>query len=262
MDYKDSKNKQHFMQFKNNCIKELDDMIDTTMSSDYKKAVNLTYWIRDYKNYLKQEETFRPVYLPVYKYGAVVEINLGFRVGSEFGGLHYGIVVNKNDKKTSPTLTIIPMRSMKKKIHYTELDLGDEFYNLAQSKVTLLVEQYKEMQERFDCEALQIKDQIQHIISRPIVIEDEDRVNELTRKVESLTQQVKDISSKIDDLENGLKRVSKLKNGSLALPNQVLTISKMRVKDPLSERGTLYNITLSKTTMERLKNKFHTIYFD
>lgn len=262
MDYKDPRNKQHFVQFKNNCIKGLSDMINTTMSSDYKKAVNLTYWIRDYKNYLKQEDTFRPVYLPAYKYGAVVEINLGFRVGSEFGGLHYGIVVNKKDKKTSPTLTIIPMRSMKKKKHYTELDLGDEFYNLAQSKVTLLIEQYEEMQKNFNCEAVQIKDQIQHIRSRPIAIEDEDRINELTRKVESLTQQGKDISSKIDDLENGLKRMSKLKNGSLALPNQILTISKMRVKDPLSERGTLYNITLSNTTMERLKNKFRTIYFD
>ncbi len=262
MNYKDPKNKQHFLRFKNNCVKELNDMIDATMYSDYKKAVNLTYWIRDYKNYLKQEKTFRPVYLPVYKYGAVVEINLGFRVGSEFGGLHYGIVVNKHDKKTSPTLTIIPMRSLKKKIHYTELNLGDEFYNLAQSKVTLLVEQYEEMQERFECEVVQIKDQIQGIRSKPIVIEDENRINELTRRVESLTQQRKNISSKIDDLENGLQRVSKLKNGSLALPNQILTISKMRVKDPLSERGTFYNITLSKASMEKLKNKFHTMYFD
>lgn len=262
MNFKDIKNKEFFIGFKKQCISDLDTYINRLMQSNYKQAVNLTYWIRDYKNYVQQEQTFKPKYLPVYSYGAVVEINLGFRLGSEFGGLHYGIVLNKKDKKSNPNLTIIPMRSMKEKIHYTELSIGDEFFNLAESKVNLLNDELNRMQSDFKKEILHVNHLITDLTSKDVLSDDGINLEDLYSKIEDLEQENKRISKTISEHENCLKRISKLKNGSIVLPNQVLTISKMRIRDPIRPGDTLHNIKLSKATMARIKEKFHQLYFD
>lgn len=249
-DYKKIENKDDFIEFKSKCISELDQYIDGLIDENYKQSVNLTYWVRSFKNYLKQEKTFESKYRPVYRYGSVVEIDLGYRIGSEFGGQHYGIVINKKDKKANPNLTIIPMKSMKNNIHYTEVDIGKEFYNLAKSKVELLTQQKTELVNKY------IED-IDKIEENHKNNNDEDNKNEINR----LNEQSNNIITNIKELKLCLQRISKLKYGSIALPNQVLTISKMRVRDPISTRDTLYGITLSDSTMEKIKTEFDRIYF-
>lgn len=258
MDFKDINNKNDFLIFKDKCISGLNDSIESLMESDYKQSVNLTYWIRDYKNFIKQEKTFNPKYLPEYKYGSVIEMNLGFRVGSEFGGQHYGIVINKKDKKSNPNLTIIPMRSIKEKIHYSEVNIGNEFFNLAQNKVNLLVEQYNSMKN-------ELEEEINKLEKNILENRDENKKfiqqKEFDSKMKKLISKSTELTNKIVDLKSCLKRISKLKDGSLALPTQILTISKMRVKDPIRGRDTLFNITLSDTTMRVIKDKFEKLYF-
>lgn len=261
MDFKDLNNKNEFMVFKNECILDLSNSIDSLMTSDYKQSVNLTYWIRDYKNFIKQEKTFNPKYLPKYKFGSVVEVNLGFRVGSEFGGQHYGIVINKRDKKSNPNLTIIPMRSIKEKIHYTEVNIGNEFYNLAQNKVNLLNEQYTTMKNELEKEIDELEENLKSTKYNEYKNKDKFFQKDFDAKMKELILKSKELTNKIVDLESCLKRISKLKDGSLALPNQILTISKMRVKDPIRDRDTLFNITLSDTTMKIIKDKFEKLYF-
>lgn len=250
VDLKKIENKNDFIKFKDKCISDLNKYIDNLKSDNYKQAVNLTYWLNSYRNYLKQEKTFESKYRPVYKYGSVVEIDLGYRIGSEFGGQHYGIVINKKDKKANPNLTIIPMKSMKNNIHYTEVDIGKEFYNLAKSKVELLTQQKTELVNKY------IED-IDKIEENYKINNGEDNKNEINR----LNEQRNNIITSIKELELCLQRISKLKYGSIALPNQVLTISKMRVRDPISTRDTLYGITLSDSTMEKIKKGFDRIYF-
>ena len=48
-----------------------------------------------------------------YKRGEIVKVHLGFNVGSEEGGLHYAVVLDKNNAKSSPVITIIPLTSVK-----------------------------------------------------------------------------------------------------------------------------------------------------
>lgn len=261
MDYKDINNKDDFIKFKSKCISELDDSINELMLRDYKQSVNLTYWIKDYKNFLKKEKTFDSTYLPVYKFGSIVEINLGFRVGSEFGGQHYGIVINRKDKKSNPNLTVIPMRSLKQNLHYSEVNIGNEFYNLAKNKVTLLNEQHNTIKNDLEKEIQNLKEMLKN--KDELNCEDSTIIseNELDNKLKELLSKDRVLSNKIKELSNCLKRISKLKDGSIALPNQILTISKMRVKDPIRVHDTLYNITLSDFTMEKIKEKFEKIYF-
>ena len=254
VDLKKIENKNDFIKFKDKCISDLNKYIDNLKSANYKQAVNLTYWLNSYMNYLKQEKTFNSIYRPVYKFGSVVEINLGFRLGSEFGGLHYGIVINKKDKKANPNLTIIPMRSMKENIRYTEVAIGSEFYNLAKNKVELLANEKTEMENNFIEKIKELEENLSNS-------DFENNKKYYESELKELISQKNSINSNIEDLKSCLNRISKLKDGSIALPNQVLTISKMRVKDPIKTRDTLYGIVLSDSTMEKIKKGFDRIYF-
>lgn len=254
VDLKKIENKNDFIKFKDKCISDLNQYIDNLMSDNYKQAVNLTYWLNSYRNFLKQEKTFKSVYLPDYKYGSVVEINLGFRLGSEFGGQHYGIVINKKDKKSNPNLTIIPMRSMKENIRYTEVEIGSEFYNLAKNKVELLANEKTDLENSFIEKIKELEENLSNS-------DFEDNKKYFESELKELISQKNNINSNIEDLKSCLNRISKLKDGSIALPNQVLTISKMRVKDPIKTRDTLYGIVLSDSTMEKIKKGFDRIYF-
>ncbi|WFA10377.1 type II toxin-antitoxin system PemK/MazF family toxin [Tissierella sp. Yu-01] len=117
---------------------EFNKFLEDLSISNYKKSALITYWLNDYKNYLANEESFTPRKLVKYKRGSIIKVNLGFNLGNEQGGLHYCIVLNKNDTINTPLLNIIPLSSIKdpsKKIHYTNVNLGDEVYKSLKSKL-------------------------------------------------------------------------------------------------------------------------------
>ena len=97
-------------------IAELANNISTflknVLGTDQHKAALLYYWLRNYLRYIKQEETFNPKYFPQFKPGDIVKVDFGFGIGSEFGGLHYAIVLAPSNAKNS-TVTVVPLRSLK-----------------------------------------------------------------------------------------------------------------------------------------------------
>lgn len=85
-------------------------------------------WLSHQNKYLVWEETFNPLFLKKYKRGEVILANFGFNVGSEFGGMHYAVVIKK-DKKSNPLLNVIPLSSLKEEqtqsdLHHEEVYLG------------------------------------------------------------------------------------------------------------------------------------------
>ncbi|MFR4125889.1 hypothetical protein [[Ruminococcus] torques] len=48
----------------------------------------------------------------------MIQVDLGFRIGHEEGGLHYAVVLNKKDSPYSDILTVLPLSS-KKRIYHT-----------------------------------------------------------------------------------------------------------------------------------------------
>lgn len=110
-----------------------------------KKAELISYWLRKYIYYLKQEETFIPSRNPDYKKGDIVRANLGFNIGSEHGGRHYAIILDNNNNPNNPVVTIIPLSSYKgKPIRNSEVYLGDNIYNSLKIKVSGIQTAYKE----------------------------------------------------------------------------------------------------------------------
>ncbi len=57
----------------------------------------------------------------------------------------------------------------------------------------------------------------------------------------------------LDVIDVGFKKVTKLKLGSYAIINQITTISKMRIKNPLDEVGHLSNLVVSDKYMEEIQ---------
>ena len=51
-----------------------------------------------------------------------------------------------------------------------------------------------------------------------------------------------------------------MKEGSVALVNQITTVSKMRIFDPRNIHGVLSGISLSSESMERINKKVKELY--
>lgn len=78
---------------------------------DDEKQQKLLKWLEVQTKYFRWEENFDPTYLVKYNRGDVLFANFGFNVGSEFGGPHYAVVLDDNDK-TSQTLMVVPLSSL------------------------------------------------------------------------------------------------------------------------------------------------------
>ena len=216
---------------KNLSLKRLDDSFNKHIElSEYKKSHLLAYWIDDFANYHDDERVFNPGELKTFKRGDIVKVNLGFNVGNEMGGLHYCVVINKYDNKSSGTLNVIPLSSFKEDKTYNEttcINLGDELYNL--------------LLKKFEIELDKVTARLSQVEKLPT----EDRVSELRY-----------ISTRSDYLEKIKNEIVRMKHGSIAYVNQITTISKQRIfRTPI-----LSGIRISNTSLDLLDKKIKFLY--
>ncbi|MCT3135775.1 type II toxin-antitoxin system PemK/MazF family toxin, partial [Lactococcus lactis] len=95
-----------------NFNKFLDDLIFEENEKSFLKADKISYWMEDWMNYLKLEESFECRRIPKLKRGSVVKVHLGFNIGKEEGGLHYAIVLDNNNALGHSLITIVPLTSV------------------------------------------------------------------------------------------------------------------------------------------------------
>lgn len=72
----------------------------------------LTDWINTWSNFLLRETNFSPNFMPYYKRGDVVYVDFGFNVGTEYGGVHYAVVLENNNNKTNGNIIVVPLTSL------------------------------------------------------------------------------------------------------------------------------------------------------
>jgi len=215
---------------KDTALKRLDLSFNKHIEAlEYKKSNLLAYWIKDFSNYHVNEKKFDSNSLKHFKRGDIVKVNLGFNIGNELGGLHYCVVINKNDNIYSNTLNIIPLSSAKEDKIYNEntcINLGDELYSSLCEKFN------KEMTE---------------ISSKIISIEN----------IESLTGlELENISRKLEFLKRLESEIERMKHGSIAYVHQITTISKQRIfKTPILSR-----IKLSDTSLNLIDEKIKSLF--
>lgn len=188
-------------------------------AEEYKKSHLLAYWFTDFANYHDDEKTFDTTKLITFKRGHIIKANLGFNVGKELGGLHYCIVLNKNDNPKNGALNVIPLTSKKdKKYPQSSIYLGNEIYDIV-NKIYSEKQQY--LSEKYA-----------------------DIWNLPPEKVKEFTEEFAYIRKVKAEIEN-------MKIGSVALIEQITTISKQRIYDD----DVLKNVRLSSTSLDLIDEK-------
>jgi len=273
--------KEDVIQNKKEAIRALNNMLELYINDSndkhLKKANLLSYWIKDYVRMIKFEENFEPTKNIAYKRGNLVKVNFGFRVGAEYGGLHYGIVLDNHNDHNSPVVTVIPLTSSKdtEEIHENNVELGNEVYRSLKIKYDTISKALKEEQEEIQKELNLFKTMVDLATQTAKELESGtldsqafkqklsdvrkylDAAKELKRLWEEKAQHNKEQQDYLNKI--GLE-ISRMKEGSIALVNQITTISKIRIFDPRNLKGVLSGISLSGEGMKKINQKVKELY--
>lgn len=273
--------KEDVIQNKKEAIKSLNKLLELYINDPsmkyLKKAHLISYWIKDYVNLINFEENFDPTKNIAYKRGNIVKLNFGFNIGSEYGGLHYGIVLDNKNGHNSPVLTIIPLTSRKdnKTVHNNSVDLGNEIYRSLKLKYDTIAKSLKDEKEEI-LNALTAFAALVDLSQNTLIeIEQyEAGSNEFSQKLQNAKKYLqiadnlkalweekeKHNSAEQCYLDRIGNEISQMKEGSIAIVNQITTVSKMRIFDPRNLRGVLAGISLTEESMEKINKKVKELY--
>ena len=273
--------KEDVIQNKKSSIKSLNNMLERFIndsSEDHLKKANLiSYWIKDYVKMINFEEKFDPTRNIAYKRGNIVKLNFGFNIGAEYGGLHYGVVLDMKNDRNSPVVTVIPLTSLKEgaDIHKNSVDLGNDIYRMLKLKYDTisktLKDEHNEIEQTLSLtsdlfssanqainEILHFEEASPEYKSKLVQIGDylasarDVRISLAAKREHNLEQQ--------EYLDKIGAEIQKMKEGSVALVNQITTISKIRIFDPRNLKGILSGISLSEENMEKINRKVQELY--
>lgn len=235
------KSKDELHEHRTLSIQKLDSYLLSLIESDEPKmngkADKLSYWLEDWATFLDYEPEFIPTNLRRYKRGEIIKVHLGFNIGSEEGGLHYAVVLDKNNAKSSPVLTIVPLTSLKPHVDVNNLKSGSVF--LGNELFTNLSAKISSTQKHLAEEIALLQLLVNNLDDNT---SDEERASLLTR--------VENATANSELLNRMRSEVSRMKRGSIALVNQITTISKIRIYDPKTDHDILSNIKLSNEKLD------------
>lgn len=105
------------------------------------KLQRLPDWIDFYGTTLQQElNNGLPEYYRKFKQGTIVMVNYGVTVGSEMAGMHFAIVLSKNDTKYKRDIIVVPLSS---KFHKGYTKLGYELLQGVKKMFTIRIKECK-----------------------------------------------------------------------------------------------------------------------
>lgn len=273
--------KEDVIQNKKSSIKSLNNMLERFIndsSEDHLKKANLiSYWIKDYVKMINFEEKFDPTRNIAYKRGNIVKLNFGFNIGAEYGGLHYGVVLDMKNDRNSPVVTVIPLTSLKEgaDIHKNSVDLGNDIYRMLKLKYDTISKTLKDEHNEIE-QTLSLTSDL--FSSANQAINEILHFEEASPEYKSKLVQIGDYLASARDVrislsakrEHNLEQqeyldkigaeIQKMKEGSVALVNQITTISKIRIFDPRNLKGILSGISLSEENMEKINCKVQELY--
>lgn len=257
--------KEDVIQNKKEAIKELNQLLESYINepsqNHLKKAHLISYWIKDFINFISFEEYFDPTKNIAYKRGNIVKINFGFNIGSEYGGLHYGVVLDNHNAHNSPVITIIPLTSIKenKIAHSNNVVLGNEIYKTLKIKYDTVAQSLTKEKEQIQ-DMIKVSDALKKMAQLPAERPAQEYLM-LSQKIEAEWKEKELHNQKeMDYLEKIGQEIAHMKEGSIALVNQLTTVSKMRIFDPRNVHGVLSGISLSAESMTKINQKVKELF--
>lgn len=228
--------------------RELTKLSTSPLDKMKKRAMLIAYWLKTYVRYFTQEDSFSSESVFRLKRGSIVRVEFGYRAGRELGGRHYAVVLDTNNAIHRNTVTVIPLGSVKDK----QLDdkycvtLKDGIYGPVKGKLDALladgrqsIDDANKMKAELES-ATPARAQILRALMRA-------RIDNANRVVEKAVEW----TSEIDHMSQG----------SFALVDQITTISKMRISQPLEKTHPLYGVRLTPQDMDKIDEKIHLLFF-
>lgn len=252
---------------KKQAIKKINQMFEVLIcdgkNQNLKKVYLISKWLHSYAGYILFEPKFVPQRNMAYKRGNIIQVNFGFRLGSELGGVHYAVVIDKENNRSSDSITVVPMSSLKenKKVHKRDCNIGNEFYHMMQARVNGLIAQidreYGEVHERVNTlkellDAMQIQqDDLEQV---------NDAGDKLKLLLKSAIEKNQELSEHRELLIKTREELGYMKEGSIVKVGQIVTVSKIRIIKPKKTGDVLAGMSLSENTMKKINQKFREIY--
>ncbi len=226
----------------NTFIKELTE--ENNNKQNKKRAMLLAYWIIDYIRMLKAEKTFDSKKLLKYKRGDIILIDLGFRIGNEFGGRHFAVVIDNFNSKKSGIISVVPLTSKKEKdynsLYCYELKTG--LHELHKQKLDFVVENCKEALKGITEDNVKC------------------RQNPNQEAIDDIAIRLKNIHKKIDEAYDLKSETDKLKDGTVVNIGQIITVSKIRIINPKQASDSLKGIRLSTEDLDAINEKIKNLF--
>ena len=263
--------KDYVIKHKKHAIRELNNLFEYYINEPtgkyLKKANLLSYWFETYVKYIREEEVYNPKKQIRYNRGDVIKVNFGFNVGKEYGGLHYAIVLDKNNHLSANVVTVVPLTSgTEAETYQTDVFLGSELYSKLDVRHAQMIK--KANQELMECKQLNESMESTNSLIKELIAKDSaattdeasDEIaatlsdnlsvlattrNEFNKKVEQAYQDVK-------FLEKSRQEIAKLKSGSIALIGQITTIDKSRIYTPRKSTDVLFGIQFPDEKMNTI----------
>lgn len=245
--------KDKITEHKEQALNTMDNYITTQIEDgNSSKADKLSFWLEDWANFLSFEDSFKPRSLKRYKRGEIIKAHLGFNVGSEYGGLHFCVVLDKNNSVNSPVVTVVPLTSLKDDVDTENMRpgnvyLGDEIYKKLLKKSLKTKDEISASAEilAHGGEKIKIMDGFPELPP--------DCPTTITESFEHYKES-QELSAQISKILSGMKK------GSIALIGQIRTISKIRIYEPKTSKDPLSNIRLSNENLDKIDNAIKELY--
>lgn len=176
-------------------------------------------------------------------------VHLGYNIGSEEGGLHYCVVVEKNNSINSPVITVVPLTSVKPATDVEHLKpgcvyLGNELFTSLNSKIITT-------QKHLSSNIANAQERLEHLKQ----IAPSDYSSENFSELDSLQKDLANMRRESSLHSRMQTEINKMKKGSIALVGQITTISKIRIYDPKTNYDILSNVKLSNEMLDRIDNE-------
>ncbi|MTB62011.1 growth inhibitor PemK [Streptococcus uberis] len=266
----------------------------------YKKAGKIDFWVENWTNYLKREVHFKPSLPALRRGSIIYAdfgFNVGREYGGLHYAIVLNKIDSRDNHllHVLPLSSAKPHDDLSK-LPYFKLDLGNEIYRLATNKghqrITEVDKKILELEVKEKENNKMSKGIDESLAQNRQLLDDLTKLAETTgnennnqniieQTIENITQTnkklysdleiyrvrseeirnlKKDLTPILSDTRKMLEKISKMKKGSLAILNQVTTISKMRIYDPQNKDSLLFDIVLSETTMDRIDEALKKIY--
>lgn len=213
---------------KNELIDNAHARFKTVSAPDNGKFTHLPSWLDDVSYRYKREfDNHFPSGYYHYKRGTVIRADFGVNMGSEFCGIHFAIVLDKNDNKHKRTLTVVPLTSKQKVGRFS---LGKEIFNQTISLLRIRISELRKKLESYSSE----------------------QPNNIDMKLKELDQEI----AQYDKVFNIYKNYNK---NSFVRMSDITTISKFRIKK-INRFDPSGNIQLTGEQMSSISDELKRLY--